>query len=893
MKTALRRRKNRPRPVVEALEARALLAFIGSLDSSVGGGYGYVTAPLNIPVTSVSIAGTLPEQTSFSVQAESVDVLPDGGTVVSGPITYDNGYGGQGVGTQSSALAVVELNADGTPNTSFGTDGMVALPIANDQQFQMAVQPNGQILLASTTIDASNESTYLAVRLNTNGALDTTFGTNGVAEYPAGATTPAIYRINQLSSILLQSNGQILLAGSAYSGAGGFAVVRLNTDGSLDTTYGTDGTSNYPAPDSDAGNSIEGTGAVIQSDGDVVLVGDLATYNLNQAELGESTLVASVPIAIRLTTDGALDPTFGGSGGTGVVELPFNPYYTSLSGLNFADAVAIDSNTGDILVAGSQEQTGSGALLPTVYALTTSGSLDPNFGLEGLVHPALYVNSYGNVAMTTEADGDIVLTSSVATGSTGGPTANKLEVDVLSPQGGESQFEPPNSAGGSMNIFGPAVTTLPAFTPASTSGLAPTSLTPAIDPTTGDILVAGAGTIGSSTGLTYGFTVDSLLSTTNDAPDALTPLLPPADFSGEGYSDLSYYDPTTASFVNSSVINSGSTQTVNIGATGVGATIPAVADYGGLGYDQDGVYLTATGTYAIPATINSVAQSIQFGIPGAGQTIPVPADYYGTGQADIAVYLPSQAVFAIQGLYTNGYGRVSTGEEIPFGIPGAGQSIPVPADYYGSGQADIAVYLAASGVWAIQPVPGVPNGELIPFGKPGLGESDPVPGDYDGSGKVELAVYVPSVGAFFYRSDLGKGDVEIPIGTPNSGDIPVPGDYDGSGHLEAAIYSPTGGYIEYAPADGGPDVYININAPAGSIPVATPPGDLPEFVAPSGSTDAIKANAIVPSSGSMSSTNAIKVTPASAVPSGPALASIRVALAPVNQGVTDPLKFAS
>ena len=99
----------------------------------------------------------------------------------------------------------------------------------------------------------------------------------------------------------------------------------------------------------------------------------------------------------------------------------------------------------------------------------------------------------------------------------------------------------------------------------------------------------------------------------------------------------------------------------------------------------------------------------------------------------------------------------------------------------------------------------------------------------------------PAWGAFYYRSDNGHGDVEIPIGTANSGDIPVLGDYDGSGRTEAAIYSPSGGYIEYAPANGGPDVTIDIGtANNGSIPVATPAGDLPEFAGPR-SGSAIKA----------------------------------------------------
>ena len=250
-------------------------------------------------------------------------------------------------------------------------------------------------------------------------------------------------------------------------------------------------------------------------------------------------------------------------------------------------------------------------------------------------------------------------------------------------------------------------------------------------------------------------------------------------------------------------------------------------------------FLTASGIFAIPATINSEAQVIPFGIPGPGQTIPVPADYYGTGQADIAVYL------------------------------------------------------AASGVWAIEDPTGKTSGLVIPFGAAGVGNSIPVPGDYDGSGHVELAVYVPGQGAFYYRSDKGAGDVRVAIGSPNSGDIPAPGDYDGSGHDEVAIYSPTGGYIQYLPANGGPAVTIMVGtAGDGSIPVATPPGDLPQFASrtlPPGSAGKAIVPASTPSaSTTTASTGAITLSARSAVPGGPTLASIRVARALVNQAATDP-----
>ena len=72
---------------------------------------------------------------------------------------------------------------------------------------------------------------FALVRYNTDGSMDTTFGTNGIVKTVIGTWAQAY-------SVALQSDGKIVLAGSASSH---FALARYNTDGSLDTTFGTNG----------------------------------------------------------------------------------------------------------------------------------------------------------------------------------------------------------------------------------------------------------------------------------------------------------------------------------------------------------------------------------------------------------------------------------------------------------------------------------------------------------------------------------------------------------------------------------------------------------------------------------------------------------------------------
>ena len=87
----------------------------------------------------------------------------------------------------------------------------------------MALQSDGKIVVAAD---------FSVVRYNSDGTLDTTFDTDGIATTNIGAGQAA-------HAVAVQSNGKIIVAGSGFSGD--FSVVRYNSDGTLDTTFDTDG----------------------------------------------------------------------------------------------------------------------------------------------------------------------------------------------------------------------------------------------------------------------------------------------------------------------------------------------------------------------------------------------------------------------------------------------------------------------------------------------------------------------------------------------------------------------------------------------------------------------------------------------------------------------------
>jgi uncharacterized delta-60 repeat protein len=180
----------------------------GSLDASFGSG-GKVTT---------DIAG---HNASYSVTLQ-----PDGKILAAGH-------------TQSGGndFALVRYNADGSLDTSFDGDGRVTTDFGstNDVGQSVAIQPDGKISVAGNSFNGTNWD-FAVARYNADGSLDTTFDADG------RVTTDFGLGDDFGSSITTQMDGKILVAGSSFNGTNtDFALVRYNADGSLDTTFGTDG----------------------------------------------------------------------------------------------------------------------------------------------------------------------------------------------------------------------------------------------------------------------------------------------------------------------------------------------------------------------------------------------------------------------------------------------------------------------------------------------------------------------------------------------------------------------------------------------------------------------------------------------------------------------------
>jgi len=195
-------------------------------------------------------------------EVRSMSVQPDGKIVLAG-IT-DNG--------SDNDFAVVRLNTDGTPDNLFGSGGKVTTDInSNDLVEGLAVQSDGKIVVGGTS-NSLGDADFAAVRYNSDGTPDNLFGTAGISTIDIGFAGAGSTDIGH--SLAIQSDGKIILAGQTAASTGGnddVAIIRLTANGSLDTGFDSDGILlyNYGTVNTDD----EVRSVIVQSDGKILLGG--------------------------------------------------------------------------------------------------------------------------------------------------------------------------------------------------------------------------------------------------------------------------------------------------------------------------------------------------------------------------------------------------------------------------------------------------------------------------------------------------------------------------------------------------------------------------------------------------------------------------------------------
>jgi len=207
----------------------------------------------------------------------------------------------------NEAFAVARFNANGSIDDTFGTNGTVTTFIdggdaAHDDAAAVAIQPDGKIVAAGRSGDASYHSALALARFNADGSIDSTFGTNGnIRTYLSlGNAT-----MNWIESIALQPDGKIVVAGVSVdsSSIAAFALARFNTDGGIDSTFGTNGSVRSFVS---VGGFLwdEANWVGIQPDGKIIAAG------CSEDSSGNDAFAVA-----RFNADGTPDSTFGTNGG--------------------------------------------------------------------------------------------------------------------------------------------------------------------------------------------------------------------------------------------------------------------------------------------------------------------------------------------------------------------------------------------------------------------------------------------------------------------------------------------------------------------------------------------------------------------------------------------------
>ena len=273
--------------------------------------------------------------------------------------------------------AVARFNPNGTLDNTFGNNGSVLVPKIGDRDYllDVVIQSDGKIVATGYSARLTGYDIIL-VRLNVNGTLDISFGTNGIKIIDINGNP------DFAEAIIVQPDGKLVLGG--YSGYE-FTVVRVNTNGALDATFGTNGVTQTLF---DISNCSSITGIALQADGKIVAVGNTVN-SINYSKFAVA----------RFNADGTFDNTFGANGKQ-VFEIGTQ--------FDFLTSVCIQGD-GKILLGGHTYRTFGPKYDIAVARLLSNGTLDNTFGTNGVAKNRIVDGANYITEIMLQSDGKIVV----------------------------------------------------------------------------------------------------------------------------------------------------------------------------------------------------------------------------------------------------------------------------------------------------------------------------------------------------------------------------------------------------------------------------------------------------------------------------------------------------
>jgi uncharacterized delta-60 repeat protein len=325
-----------------------------------------------------SVSGTL--DPTFAGGRATTDFFGSYDDATAMAVQADGKIVAAGIARSSSgvdAFALARYNTDGSLDSSFGTGGKLTTqfrggPLNPDWAFCVLIQADGKIVTAGRT-SFQNTSDFALARYNSDGSLDPTFGSGGKVMSDFRGS------IDEVHGIAQQADGKLIVAGASYPDA---IVARYNLDGTLDSSFGTGGRVITHLAD----KTLIPVSMQLQPDGKIVWLGWV--YGDDDADL----------FIARYNPNGTLDSGFG-SGGEVITDV--SGHHDEAYGL----ALQPD---GRIVVVGRWYEVGVYLNKSTVVRYNTDGTLDATFGTGGKVTlDTLYNGAY--LAVAIQPDDKIVL----------------------------------------------------------------------------------------------------------------------------------------------------------------------------------------------------------------------------------------------------------------------------------------------------------------------------------------------------------------------------------------------------------------------------------------------------------------------------------------------------
>lgn len=716
-------------------------------------------------ITRLNTDGSI--DTSFNINNAGADntiedaaVAPDGKIVIVGSFNSYNGI---------QRRQAARLNADGSLDTSFNFNG----PATGINFTEVAVLPDGRVLVAGQRTVFFGNLPNSVYRLNVDGTVDASF-----------STTVHLTMPRSVADLAVQPDGKIL-AGGNFTIVNNFPRIflfRMNADGSIDSGFN---------PNIGTGSGNRGVYVIaVQADGKILVGGDLAPdlQRLNPDGSRDTTFSAPNAVsgevyALAVQSDGKILV----SGTFGIMRL--NPNGTRDDTFNASTIFVYETilqPDGKIVIVGSFIQVNNTAR-NRIARLNADGSLDTSFNPPFGANEAIF-------AAALQPDGKIIIGGQFT--AVNGTSRQSLA--RLNPDGSlDNNFTPSaNFQVGTVVLqpdgkilVGGLFTAINGITRNRYARLnADGTLDLTLDSSVGaDYLVQdfalqqnGRILIGGSFTQINGETHFGLarLLNSNFARRTLF------DFDGDGRADFSVFRPSNSYWY---ILNSSNNSftAVQFGAAG---DLIAPADYDGDGRADIAVFrenVPGAGGRAYFYIQQSSSNSFRPEQFGAVGDKPVPADFDGDGKADLAVYR--------DGSQTGGqsyfFYRPSSQPGVDFrtiawGVTG---DKPAPADYDGDGRQDAAVFRPSNGTWYILRSS---DNQILAI-RFGLAEDVPTPADFNGDGRAEVAVFRPSTGTWYTSIDPATNYGAVRWGV--STDVPVAADYDGDGRADVAVFRPETG----------------------------------------------------------------------------------------------------